>query len=112
MTAVDRGAAGAPPPTPEVIEEAIDLEVRRFINGHAGDVHVASVSPEGDVHLSFVGACARCPQITATFAVAVLPTIRRVPGVRNVTADGVHVSDAALRRVALLLGSSRVRTPG
>jgi Fe-S cluster biogenesis protein NfuA len=94
-----------PPPTPEQVDGAIDAEVRRFINGHAGDVHVASVSPEGDVHLSFVGACARCPQITATFAVAVMPTIKRVPGVRNVTADGVHVSEAALRRVSQLMGS-------
>jgi Fe-S cluster biogenesis protein NfuA len=101
---------GAPVPTAEAIENAIDTEVRRFINGHAGDVRVASISPEGDVHLTFVGTCARCPQVSATFAVAVLPTIRRVAGVRNVTADGVHISQAALTRVSQLMGST-VRRP-
>lgn len=97
------------PLTAADVERVIDGDIRRFINGHCGDVHVASVSPEGDVHLSFSGACGTCPQLSATFAVSVLPVIRRVPGVRRVTADGVNLSQAALERVERIFGAAAER---
>jgi Fe-S cluster biogenesis protein NfuA len=95
--------------TPDAIEDVLALRVRRFVNAHAGDVHVESVSPEGDVHLAFNGACARCPALSATFAVSVLPVLKSVDGVRNVTADGVHMSEAALQRVATMFGRTTQR---
>ena len=97
------------PATAADVERVIDGDIRRFINGHAGDVHVASVSPEGDVHLSFVGACGTCPQLSATFAVSVMPIVRRIPGVRKVTADGVNISQAALERVEKMFGAAAER---
>ena len=97
------------PVTAEDVERVIDGDIRRFINGHCGDVHVSSVSPEGDVHLSFVGACSTCPQLSATFAVSVMPVVRRIPGVRKVTADGVNLSQAALDRVERIFGAAAER---
>lgn len=95
-----------PPVTPETVERRLAERVRRFINSHAGDVHVLDVSPQGDVHLAFGGACAQCPHLSATFAVSVLPAVKSLPGVRSVSADGVTMSDAALRRVAALFAPS------
>lgn len=97
------------PVTAEDVERVIDGDIRRFINGHAGDVRVASVSPEGDVHLSFIGTCGTCPQIATTFAVSVMPVVRRIPGVRRVTADGVNLSQAALDRVEKIFGAAAGR---
>jgi Fe-S cluster biogenesis protein NfuA len=97
------------PLTPERVEAVLASRVRRFINAHAGDVHVKEVNPNGDVHLAFRGACAQCPALSATFAVSVLPVLKSVPGIRHVTADGVHMSDAALERVARLFGPTTNR---
>jgi Fe-S cluster biogenesis protein NfuA len=105
-------AQEAPPPaalTPGDVEEALARRVRRFINAHAGDVYVQDVTPEGDVHLGFEGACARCPALSATFAVSVLPVLKSVPGVRNVTAEGINMSEAALERVARMFGPTTKR---
>lgn len=102
-------ATEGPPVTVAEVEEVLARRVRRFINAHAGDLHVESVSEQGDVRLGFSGACEHCPALSATFAVSVLPVLRSVEGVRTVTADGVHMSEAALERVARLFGPMTTR---
>jgi Fe-S cluster biogenesis protein NfuA len=76
--------------------------IRPFIRAHAGDVEVTSVSEDGEVRVTFSGACACCPARGTTFAGAILPAVEAVPGVRSVKADGVNISAAALRRINLL----------
>jgi Fe-S cluster biogenesis protein NfuA len=106
----EESAAGPrPAASADDVEEVLERRVRRFINAHAGDVHVEEVSEEGDVRLRFSGACGNCPALSATFAVSVLPVLRSVDGVRRVSADGVHMSDAALERVAKIFGPSTTR---
>ena len=95
-------AGGAP--TFDDVESALAKDVRMFINSHAGDVKVVNISEEGDVELAFSGACGKCPALSSTFAIRVLPAVRSVPGVRHVSADNIHVSEAALERVARIFG--------
>jgi Fe-S cluster biogenesis protein NfuA len=96
--------AGGAPPTFDDVESALAKDVRMFINSHAGDIKVVNISEEGDVELAFSGACGKCPALSSTFAIRVLPAVRAVPGVRNVSADNIHVSEAALERVARIFG--------
>jgi Fe-S cluster biogenesis protein NfuA len=80
------------------VQAALD-EVRPRIHGHNGDVSIASVSPEGDVHLQFHDACIGCPFQPMTFGGALYDPVSAVPGVREVYLDGARVSQAALQRI-------------
>lgn len=104
MTAVPTGERAAPPSFEEV-ESALAKDVRMFINSHAGDVKVVDISDDGDVTVEFSGACGKCPALSATFAIRVMPAVQSVPGVRGVSADNIHISEAALERVARLFGT-------
>ena len=64
------------------------------------------MSDEGDVLLAFKGACASCPAQAMTFGAAVMPAIEHVPGVRAITANGMNVSPAAMRRIRTMFGSA------
>ena len=85
--------------------EALD-GVRRRVRAHAGDVEVVSVSAEGDVLLAFKGACASCPAQAMTFGAAVMPAVERLPGVREIMANGMNVSPAAMRRIRTMFAPS------
>lgn len=106
MTVAPTGARTTPPTFAEV-ESALAKDVRMFINSHAGDVKVVDISEEGDVQVEFSGACGRCPALSATFAIRVMPAVQSVPGVRGVSADNIHISEAALERVARLFGNRK-----
>jgi Fe-S cluster biogenesis protein NfuA len=95
------------PPTFEEVESALAKDVRMFINSHAGDIRVVDITDDGDVTVEFSGACGRCPALSATFAIRVMPAVQAVPGVRGVSADNIHISEAALERVARLFGNGR-----
>jgi hypothetical protein len=41
-----------------------------------------------------------------------MPAVQAVPGVRSVSADNIHVSEAALKRVARLFGNERRQSCG
>ncbi|MGV9801250.1 NifU family protein [Mycobacterium sp. NPDC003449] len=88
------------------VEEAITLHLGRFLDSHGGAVGAASVSPDGDVVLEFEGACRGCPAVAATFYSKVAPLLRRVDGVRSVSAPNVNVSEAAVRRLLTVSGPS------
>lgn len=95
------------PPSFDDVESALARDVRMYINSHAGDVKVVDITEAGDVTLGFSGACGRCPALSATFAIRVLPAVKAVPGVGRVTADNIHISEAALKRVARLFNNRR-----
>lgn len=81
------------------VDAAIHQHLGRFLDSHGGAVAAASVSPDGDVTLKFDGACRACPAVAATFYSKVAPLIRRVEGVRSVSAPNVHVAEAAVERI-------------
>ncbi|HYZ47516.1 MAG TPA: NifU family protein [Sphingomonas sp.] len=90
-------------PDSATLLEALD-PVRRRLRAHAGDVELVSVSGEGEVTLAFTGACVACPAQAMTFGTAVLPVLERVPGVSKVSAKGMTVSPAAMRRIRAMFG--------
>jgi Fe-S cluster biogenesis protein NfuA len=82
------------------VQEILDRDVRPRLQSHAGDVTVASITPEGDVHLAFVGSCSSCPAKPSTAALGVTPVLERIPGVRTVVFDNVWISPHSARRLA------------
>lgn len=90
------------------VDAALVSEVGRFLDSHGGAVATASVSDDGDVTLSFKGACRACPAAATTFFSKVAPVVRSVPGVRSVTAPNVNISEAAVRRIHAMF----IRKPG
>ena len=84
-------------------QEVLDRWVRPAIHGHAGDVHVVSVSETGDVVVEFEGACRACPLKPVTLGTAVQPAFEGVPGFRSVRCESVNVSSHAMRRMAEMM---------
>jgi Fe-S cluster biogenesis protein NfuA len=91
----------------EEAQAALDSRVGQFIQAHAGDVQVVSVTDDGIVTVRFHGACIGCPALATTFVAAVQPVLEGLPGVRRVSAVGVNVSPAAIARVRAMAGVSR-----
>ena len=89
------------------VDAAIHQHLGRFLDSHGGAVAAASVSQDGDVTLEFDGACRACPAVAATFFSKVAPLIRKVDGVRSVSAPNVHVADAAVERILSISMPSR-----
>jgi len=84
-------------------EALLAASVRPAIRGHAGDVHVVSVSALGDVTVSFSGACCACPLQPVTFGTSIQPALRNLPGVRSVRCETVRISSYAAERIARLM---------
>jgi Fe-S cluster biogenesis protein NfuA len=95
------------PPSEDDVRAALDTQVRRFVQAHAGDVDVVSVSEDGVVRVRFYGACAACPAAGTTLAGVVAPPIERLPGVKRVQAEGVNISAAAAARIQRLRLATR-----
>lgn len=85
-------------------ERVLQSHVARFLDSHGGAVEIAHVTDEGDVTLSFRGACKACPAAAATFHSKVEPALRKVPGVRSVDAPNSNISAAAIRRILEVTG--------
>lgn len=86
----------------QAVLDALD-GVRRRVRAHAGDIDVVSVS-DGVVTLAFTGTCMACPAQAMTLGTAVLPAIEHLPGVRSISAQGMTVSPAAMRRIRSMFG--------
>ena len=84
----------------EKVAYVLDSEIRPLLHFHGGDVHVAEISPNGTVRLEYVGACHGCNLQVITHFLTVRERLLRVPGVMDVVASGVQISDAAKRRIS------------
>jgi len=80
--------------------------VCRIMQTHAGAIELVGVSDGGVVELRFVGMCQGCVARPMTLYGTVIPALMGVPGVTEVRAQGVRISDAAARRAAERLSSS------
>ena len=80
--------------------EIVDGDIRPLLKIHGGDVRVLQLTAEGRVELEFEGACRGCALQTVTYAVGIRRRLLEVPGVSDVSMNGVKVSSIALERIA------------
>jgi Fe-S cluster biogenesis protein NfuA len=80
--------------------EIVDGDIRPLLKIHGGDVCVLQVAADGHVELEFEGACRGCALQTVTYAVGIRRRLLEVPGVSDVSMNGVKVSPIALERIA------------
>ena len=83
----------------DAVAYVLDSEIRPLLHFHGGDVLVAEISTDGKVCLEYVGACHGCNLQVVTHFVTVRERLLKVEGVTEVVARGVHISDAAKRRI-------------
>lgn len=57
--------------TNEKVEELLKDKVAPYLASHGGSVELLKVTPEGEVHISFHGACANCPSMGDTISQSV-----------------------------------------
>lgn len=82
----------------DAVRDRLDAQVRPFLRLHGGDCELLGVE-EGTVRIRFLLACTACKLRPLTLLAAVRPRLLALPGVLDVRAEGVGVSDAAVRRV-------------
>lgn len=99
-----------PAPTRAELEAAVrdrlDTQVRPLLRLHGGDCELVGVEG-GVVRIRFVMACTACRLRPLTLLAAVRPRLLGTPGVVDVRAVGVGVSEAAVRRADAALGARR-----
>jgi Fe-S cluster biogenesis protein NfuA len=105
---VDAGTA-----TPESAEHddlvaavmaAIETQIRPLLAIHGGGIELVEITPAGEVRLAFEGACCGCALKSVTYALGVRQKLLPIPGVTDVTVEGVRLSRFALDRAAQLYG--------
>ena len=80
--------------------KVLDGEIRPLLHFHGGDVRLAEIAADGTVYLEYVGACHGCYLQVVTHFMTVRERLLKVSGVTEVVTQGVHISDAAQRRIA------------
>lgn len=91
-----------------VVRERLDAQVRPFLRLHGGDCELLGVDG-GVVRIRFLLACTACRLRPLTLLAAIRPRLLELQGVVDVRAEGVGVSDAAVRRVDAALNHSHER---
>lgn len=82
------------------VQHVLDSDLRPLLHFHGGDVHIMEISPEGVVRLDYTGACHGCHLQMITHLVTMRARLVQIPGVSDVVADGIRLSQAAQERVA------------
>lgn len=78
--------------------------VNRVMRMHAGAVELIDVTGAGRVTVRFVAMCQGCPFRAVTMLGLITPALESVPGVTEVRADGVRVSEEAAARARATIG--------
>lgn len=82
----------------------LDSQVRPLLAMHGGGIDLIEVTPAGEIRLAFAGACCGCSLKSVTYALGVRQKLMPIPGVREVTVEGVRVSTAAIERAERMYG--------
>jgi Fe-S cluster biogenesis protein NfuA len=82
----------------------IETQIRPMLAIHGGGIELIEITPAGEIRLAFEGACCGCALKSVTYALGVRQKLMPIPGVSDVTVDGVRVSRFALERAARLYG--------
>jgi Fe-S cluster biogenesis protein NfuA len=101
--------------TEEEIASAVQLRldgaIRPLLQFHGGDVRIERITQDGVVHLEYHGACRGCYLQAATHFVTVRLRLLEVPGVTEVVARGVRLSEESAGRIAQIYGTPGSRGP-
>lgn len=81
------------------VQYVLDSELRPLLQFHGGDVRVATVTPDGCVHLEYLGACHGCHWQVVTHFITVQTRLRMIKGVSKVVTPGVSLSGSAIQRI-------------
>lgn len=69
----------------EGIEDIIEKKIRPVLMAHGGDVQLVEVTPENDVTVKLLGACASCPGAESTMRDVVETALREAfPQIREI----------------------------
>ena len=82
----------------------LETQVRPLLAVHGGGVELIEVTPAGEVRLAFVGACCGCSLKSVTYALGIRQKLMPIPGVTEVTVEGVRLSKVALERAERMYG--------
>ena len=80
--------------------DVLDTQVRPLLAVHGGGVELVEVTPAGEVRLEYQGACRGCSLKSVTYVLGIRQKLMPIPGVTEVTVEGVRLSRAALERAA------------
>jgi Fe-S cluster biogenesis protein NfuA len=83
-----------------VVLEVLDSQIRPLLAAHGGGVEFVAVTPAGEVRLEYQGACRGCALKSTTYVLGIRQKLMPLPGVTEVTVEGVRLSRAALVRAA------------
>ncbi|SEN87964.1 Fe-S cluster biogenesis protein NfuA, 4Fe-4S-binding domain [Rhodospirillales bacterium URHD0017] len=78
--------------------EVLDTQIRPLLAVHGGGVELIEVTPAGEVRLEYQGACRGCALKSTTYVLGIRQKLMPIPGVSEVTVEGVRLSRAALER--------------
>jgi Fe-S cluster biogenesis protein NfuA len=76
----------------------LDTQVLPLLAMHGGSLDLVEITPAGEVKLAFAGACCGCSLKSVTYALGIRQKLMPVPGVTEVTVEGVRLSQAAIAR--------------
>ena len=86
----------------EAVKALLESQVRPLLKIHGGDIELLEVTEDARVLLEFQGACRGCAFKAVTYALGIRQRLLQLPGVREVSVNGVRLSEAALGRVERL----------
>jgi len=89
----------------DAVTHVLDSQIRPLLHFHGGDVRVAEISADGTVRLEYMDGCHGCHLQVVTHFVTVRERLLKVEGVTEVVALGVHISEAAKRRITAACAS-------
>jgi Fe-S cluster biogenesis protein NfuA len=78
----------------------LETQIRPLLAVHGGGLELIDITPAGEVRLAFEGACRGCSLKSVTYVLGVRQKLMPIPGVTEVTVEGVRLSRAAIERAA------------
>jgi Fe-S cluster biogenesis protein NfuA len=86
-------------------------ELNALMKTHAGAIEVVDVTSDGVLTVRFVAMCQGCPFRAVTLYGLIKPGLEELPGVSEVRALGVRVSEEAAERAVLAIGEDSAWLP-
>jgi Fe-S cluster biogenesis protein NfuA len=90
----------------EAVQRCLNREARPYLHIHGGELSLVSVV-DGMVTLRFEGACRGCPLRPVTLLSLIRKPLLRVPGVTNVQAVGLKITESTLRAFEAIAASEK-----
>lgn len=83
----------------------LDTQVRPLLAMHGGALDLVEVTSAGEIRLAFAGACCGCSLKSVTYVLGIRQKLMPVPGVTEVTVEGVRLSKVAIERAERMYGA-------